>query len=197
MRSPIVSIGSIKTSIRSLHGSDFLWGAHHPHCERHAHHLIWVKGHPFCLGCTCMYSGIALGIPVAFAIDWSFFTFVGWVLFHFALLIPTMGQPALQKKPYKIISRLLLGVCVTTYWLSGIFFFSPSLVSVWLFRFLVIVAFVINFQIMFQYRNKFVDNPCKGCPLGEYPTCDWNLPRLLAENSELHFLKESINSQPD
>lgn len=195
MKPTNIPLDSIKPNIRTLNGSSYLWGAHHPHCKRYGHHLIWIKGHPLCLGCTSVYTGIIIGIPVAMTTNWSLFSLTGWILFHLILLVPTVSQPAIQKKPYKIISRFLLGVCVAIYWLSGFFFFHPPSMNAWLFRFLVVIAFIIGFKLLFQYRNRLLDNPCNKCPLGEYPTCDWNLPRLLAENEELKDLGIIIQSQ--
>ena len=188
MKPTLIPLKSIEMGIPSLQGSSYLWGAHHPHCERYDHHLLWISGHPFCLGCISMTTGIMVGIPFAITLNWSTFSFIGWVVFHLALLIPTALQPAIRRKPYKVISRLILGVCVTSYWLSGIFFFAPPFVNEWVFRILVVIAFIIGFQILLRYRNNLIDDPCKKCPLGEYPTCDWNLPRLLRENEELKAL---------
>jgi hypothetical protein len=105
----------------TLIGGGFLRGAHHPHCERYFNHLLWYRGRPFCLGCTCMYTGIVLGFPTALIFQDTYSTLVAWLTLHLLLVAPTIAQPFVQLKCYKIVARLLLGVCITTYFLSGLF----------------------------------------------------------------------------
>ncbi|HRO65960.1 MAG TPA: hypothetical protein PL182_00195 [Pseudobdellovibrionaceae bacterium] len=163
---------------KDLHGGRFLWGAHHPHCERHRHHLIWIGHHPFCLGCTAMLVGLLLGaIWFAFFSPPSF-TLAGWVLFHFFLLIPTVLQPFLQMKTFKILSRTSLGFCVASFFLTG-FFSLQQPISPVLFHIFQITSFFLVYRVLSGLRSMKIDNPCAGCPHGNYPVCDWNLPRLL------------------
>jgi hypothetical protein len=112
------------SKIRKLHGSAYRFGAHHPHCDRHRHHLIWVFGHPFCLGCTCMYSGVALGSFLAVSRNWADCSFFVWVCLHLVLILPTVLQPWIQHKTFKIMARLLLGISTGSYFVfsyTGVF----------------------------------------------------------------------------
>lgn len=167
-----------------LEGGGFLRGAHHPHCDRHHNHLIWIMGHPLCLGCTCMYSGMVVGLGISLVLPWSSMPFELWLLFHLLLLIPTSLQPWIQKKLYKITSRFLLGICVSSYFLSGLVLISPPY-SEWIFRVSVLAFYLIASRFLRFIRNRYTYNPCDDCPLGVFPTCDWNLPRLMRENEDI------------
>ncbi len=181
--------------IRKLNGSNYLLGAHHPHCKRHHNHLIWVFNHPFCLGCSCMYSGIALGSILAISTDWTKFEFFSWVFLHLIPLIPTAFQPWLQRKPFKIVSRLLLGTSLGSYLLSGLVLYR-GIFNPWVFKILVLLALFIGCKVLISLRQFKPNDPCTDCPLGVYPTCEWNISRLLAANDDVHLgvaLGESIN----
>ena len=168
----------MKLKPKKLHGSEFLWGAHHPHCERHDHHLLWIKKHPYCLGCVCLYTGLIGGILVFALIYPMQISFLNWLGINIALLVPTVFQPFIQKKSYKVVSRWLLGLCIASYFLSG-FFITNLPVNSWIFRISQIGMFALIFSILTWIRNSKIDNPCNKCPLGNYPVCEWNLPRLL------------------
>lgn len=180
-------------------GGGFLWGAHHPHCDRHHNHLIWLFGHPVCLGCTCMYSGTALGLAFSLIIEWSTVSFTLWMLLHFLILMPTFVQPWFQWKPYKIVARLLLGMGISTYLITGLILITPPF-SVWIFRLTLLVVFGLLYYSLRAIRNRYTYNPCDDCPLGVFPTCDWNLPRLLRENPDVELLatiNQSIQNTPE
>ena len=167
---------------RPLHGAEFLWGAHHPHCGRHSHHLIWVAGHPWCLGCACLYTGIALAVAVVPVIPWSAVGVPGWMVAHLVLVLPTVLQPRFQAKAYKMVSRLFLGLAVGSYWFSGLVFvdFWPT----WSRVFVLLGPFGVILKSLSAQRARWANDPCRSCPLGVYPTCDWNMPRLLALNAD-------------
>ena len=109
-----------------------------------------------------------------------------WIALHAILVAPTGVQPFLQAKPFKIVSRTLLGVAASSYWLSGVLYVQfpvskPVAVLV------MAVAFAIVLAGLTDLRRRFPADPCRDCPLGRYPTCEWNLPRLLggADDAEL------------
>ncbi len=76
------------------------------------------------------------------------------------------------------ISRTLLGVAASSYWLSGVLYVP---FPVWrpIAVFAMAAAFVIVLVGLTDLRRRFLADPCRNCPLGRYPTCEWNLPRLL------------------
>lgn len=180
-------------SAQKLQGGTYLWGAHHPHCDRYHNHLLWIAGHPFCLGCVCMYTGIIVGLPLTFMIEWSEVSFVNWILFNCLLLIPTILQTRIQIKSYKIVSRLLLGISISMYFISGLFFIELPIDPL-LFRCLIISAFIIVYRLLKKIRSLYSRLPCDDCPLGYFPTCEWNLPRLLAENSNDDVLVQALSN---
>jgi hypothetical protein len=163
-------------------GGGFRRFAHHPHCDRHIHHLIWIKGHPLCLGCTSMAVGVPLGLAVAAVIPWSSISLPLWIIGHALFVAPTAVQPLIQKKSFKIAARVSLGAVSASYFLSGLAlqsYFSNT----WLWRACVLLAFSTGFLVLYKWRQKRINDPCETCPLGNFPTCDWNMPRLLEQNS--------------
>ena len=164
-------------------GGGLLRFAHHPHCDRHIHHLIWVKGRPLCLGCTSMAIGVPIGLAAAAVIPWAGVSLPLWIIGHALFVAPTAAQPLIQKKSFKIAARVLLGATSASYFLSGLVLQS-YFANVWLWRACVLLAFSIGFLILYKWRQKRIDNPCETCPLGIFPTCDWNMPRLLAQNNQ-------------
>ena len=162
-------------------GGGLLRFAHHPHCDRHIHHLIWIKGRPLCLGCTSMAFGVPLGLAAAGFIPWADISLPLWVLGHALFVAPTAMQPFIQKKPFKVAARVSLGATSASYFLSGLVLQSYFL-NAWIWRASVVLAFTAGFVLLFKWRQKRINNPCETCPLGTFPTCDWNMPRLLAQN---------------
>lgn len=155
--------------------------AHHPHCDRHQHHLIWVSGRPLCLGCTSMAIGIPLGLAAAVSIPWAALSLPAWIAVHALLVAPTALQPLVQKKPFKIAARVALGAASASYLLSGLVLHS-YFANAWLWRSSVLLAFAAGFAALYAWRQQRINDPCKGCPQGVFPTCNWNMPRLLAAN---------------
>ena len=174
-----ISIKGVKVAFGL--GGGLLRFAHHPHCDRHLHHLIWLKGRPFCLGCMAMGAGIPFGVLAALLISWSHVPIYVWIIGHGVLVVPTALQPFIQKKAYKIFARTLLGVSTASYLVSGLFqraYFE----SIWLWHGSVVIAFAVGFLALYKWRQKRSNNPCDDCPLGQFPTCEWNMPRLLSQN---------------
>jgi hypothetical protein len=167
----------------------YLWGSHHPHCDRHHNHLIWIAGHPFCLGCTCMYTGIVLGVPLAFAIQWSNIDLWQWFALHMILLLPTVLQIRIQRKSFKMTARFLLGITTSLYLVSGMLLLP---INLWV-RLLILVVFSFLYFALRRLRNRYISSPCDNCPLGRYPVCEWNMPRFLADN-DIPLLKDALSS---
>jgi hypothetical protein len=158
----------------------YLTGAHHPHCARYEHHLLWIAGRPLCLGCTCACIGLVVGISTFLVVPWQRVSVVQWIGWHLLTLVPTVLQPWARVKWFKIVARALLGMTVSSYWLSGLFVVrSPLHSSLWFA--LLIAAFVGGYRALRALRNAHADDPCRACPEGVFPTCTWNLPRLLAD----------------
>jgi hypothetical protein len=171
-----------RRSLPTLPGSSLLAGAHHPHCSRHISHLIWVGRRPLCLGCTCMATGAAIGTILLIGTPIGTRPYPEWLLFHAALVSPTALQPWVQRKLFKICARMAVGIASAT-WLLGAAASFANDQSVW--HFIGSVAFyTIVAKVLLALRERRPSNPCQNCPEGAYPTCTWNLPRLLSESSD-------------
>ncbi|MBC8747563.1 hypothetical protein F6X42_13405 [Paraburkholderia sp. WC7.3b] len=134
------------------------------------------------LGCTCVAPGTPLGSAAACSVGWQRWSLAQWMAFHLLLLAPTLLQPLLQVKRFKMFARSLLGFASGSYLVSGLFCVS-YLVPVWLFKAAIVLVFCAMLKLLLAWRNHRTADPCSDCPLGVFPTCEWNLPRLLAANA--------------
>jgi hypothetical protein len=149
--------------------------AHHPDCARHDHHLVRPLGVPLCLGCVGMWTGIVGGVVAAF-VTWPLLT--APVAFGLSLLCyaPTFGQPFVQRRWYKLPSRVLLGLGFALGAVSLLA--APLDLRGWVFR---VVAAGITwalYQAASKLRGKYASDPCVECPWGSFPLCAHNLPQL-------------------
>lgn len=170
----------------------FLPGAHHPHCPRHDGHLLWVRGRPFCLGCACMGSGFVVGAAVSAAVG-HHLPFAPWFGLHAALAAPTALQPWFQRKAFKIAARFGLGTATGSYLLGAVLFAplpDPRLVTATL----LLLICAGSAWALLRLRARRPNDPCATCPLGMFPTCSWNLPRLLETTTE-PLLAEALREQ--
>lgn len=161
----------------------FLPGAHHPHCPRHSNHLLWIRGRPLCLGCTCMSAGTVVGLVLGVALASRSSSTLAWILPHVALVAPTALQPWVQAKAFKIAARTALGLASGSYGVGLAFgapLPAPRLISV----VVLIAVFLASLFSLLWLRRRRPNDPCKACPLGVFPTCDWNLPRLLGHDGD-------------
>jgi hypothetical protein len=167
-----------------LPGSAFLPGAHHPHCDRHEAHLLRVRGRPLCLGCVCVAIGFAIGTGIVCAAGARLpMSPTAWGVAHTALIAPTLAQPWLQWKSYKILARTLLGMASATWLLGGL---AHQHSGLWLPAELALSVFMFALlgRALLWMRDAKTVSPCESCPLGAYPTCSWNLPRLMSETTD-------------
>ncbi len=173
--------GSILGISPTLLNGGFLPFAHHPHCERYNNHLIWFCGNPLCLGCCCLYSGLAAGLLGTLFTHWHCSDIVIWFAAHLPFALPTVLQPWIQHKAFKIVARFLLGIGMSSAIIKGLFFVHPPFSRIYLYSFL-LFSLITGYKVLAYLRQRFTHDPCQDCPLGAYPTCEWNMPRLLADN---------------
>jgi hypothetical protein len=169
--------------------------AHHPTCHHHAHHLIWVGRLPLCLGCTMMTSGIIAGILLLFQLDilttlpFQYLLSIG-VLLYF----PAIAQIWIQRKPYKLIARFLLGISVVFLMYAGLWLIPWSVVG-WGMRLGFLIIFRTVWKLTLKLRSRNSRSPCNHCPDGRFPVCAYTAPRIpkLAEQ----YFAQSRHCNPE
>ena len=171
-----------RPSPRSRDTATFLGGAHHPHCDRHRDHLLWAFGRPLCLGCACVAIGAVPGATLGLLFISHPPALVPWIAIHLLGVVPSAIQPYYQRKWYKCVARVLLGVTSASYLISGLAA-APHWEPAWQLRALVVCAFAVTFKALRGLRARTYESPCTNCPLGVYPTCDWNVARLGTGNA--------------
>lgn len=154
-----------------LNRSQYWFIAHHPVCDRYSNHLIFIKGYPFCLGCTFMYLGVLFGVVVVNLIPWNTVSFATSLSCHLLLLLPTAIQPWIQYKFFKKIARFILGVTISSYLISSIFYIALPFTG-WLYYPLVFTTFGALSLCLIFLRNRFTKNPCRTCPTDICLKCD-------------------------
>jgi hypothetical protein len=150
--------------------------AHHPDCARHDHHLLRPLGVPICLGCA----GVGLGFIAA----------ATTLLLHdprppvpamavasLLALAPTFAQPWIQRRWFKLPSRMLLGAsCALA---AAILLVAPLSAAGAAQRAAVLVIGAVLYRAATAVRQRTPD-PCRACPWGAFPLCAHNLPALEA-----------------
>ena len=108
-----------------------------------------------------------------------------WMLPHVVLVLPTVLQPWLQAKPFKVVARTGLGVASGSYAI-GLLFGAPLPEPRLLCVAVLVAVFLASLSFLLWLRGRRPNDPCARCPLGAFPTCDWNLPRLLGQGHDGH-----------
>lgn len=148
--------------------------AHHPDCHRYDHHLLYIAGHPLCLGCACMGAGVALGLFVAADLRARLGASHGIeLLVCIALSLPAFVQPFIRIKWAKATLRLILGLG------CGFLLFALTAAG-WplLLRLVAAAVFLVLVRAALSLRSAKLDNPCSSCPFGRKPFCAHYLPQL-------------------
>jgi hypothetical protein len=108
-----------------------------------------------------------------------------WMLPHIMLVLPSAAQPWFQARPFKVMARTALGIASGSYAVGLLLdapLPAPRLLSVAVF----IGVFLASLAFLLWLRARKPNDPCVNCPLGVFPTCEWNLPRLLGVAPVLH-----------
>ena len=157
--------------------------AHHPDCRCYDAHLLRCAGIPFCLGCTSAVCGATFAAAALWA-AWSqspetvrAWGTPGLVTAGCLLFLPTLAQPFVQRKPYKILARSLLGVAVVLL-CFGAMVMLPYTATGMLLRAVFLGIFMATFRATLRFRAAFAKDPTRDCPGAGYPLCRDHLDRL-------------------
>lgn len=166
--------------------------AHHPTCSCFDDHLLRLNRLNLCLGCTCMAVGGSLTVTLLWAL-WTcglISVGMGWkatfgiAAIGVALYLPTLVQPFLQHKSFKIASRLMLGAAVPVLGIGGMAA-PPFGVEGVLARSAFLLTFWGVLQATLLYRARFTPDPSQRCLPKPFPFCDGNRGRLATLLAEL------------
>jgi hypothetical protein len=154
--------------------------AHHPTCGRYDHHLLRPFGVPLCLGCASGSLGGAAALGALLLVGLPATWAGAAALYGLAIAgyLPSLAQPFLQRRWFKIPARAALG--------AGIVAAAAAVLAVpWTAAGIAAKAIVCAatyglYQFSARLRLRKIDNPCAGCPFGAYPLCAHNLPALRA-----------------
>lgn len=162
--------------------SNFRWGAHHPDCSFHDHHILRIFGHPFCLGCVCLWTGVAMGLIFLWALYNQNFTWPIIASIGIGLAPLPYLQMHYQKKWFKIFARTGLGIGSALFIGAPLFFADIDLQGV-VIRILTIGFYVLLVRHALARRQRTIDKPCDGCSEGVFPLCSWNKEKIIAASN--------------
>lgn len=157
--------------------------AHHPDCRCYDAHVLRFAGIPLCLGCTSAGCGAVLAAAALWA-AWSHapqtirsLGAAGVVAAGCVLFLPTLAQPFVQRKPYKIAARCMLGAAVVLLWF-GAMVLLPATTTGMLLRGVFLGIFMATFRATLRFRAAFAQDPTRDCPGATYPLCRDHIDRL-------------------
>jgi hypothetical protein len=124
-----------------------------------------------------MTVGVLAGIPIGLRLGTSCGEWVAWLLVHVVLVAPTAVQPWVQWKAFKVLARGAVGLASGSYWV-GVAVAAPlpeprSLVAAGFGA-----VFLASAGLLLRIRSARPNDPCRDCPLGTFPVCEWNMPLL-------------------
>jgi len=164
--------------------------AHHPDCSCFDAHVLRIGQLVLCLGCTCLAAGALSATVILFLLFLSHGIPSGWhgtiayAVMGICFYAPTLIQPFCQRKPFKIMSRFLLGAATAVLSVAGLVL--PPLDAI---GFAARVAFVVIFRLVYmatlRQRAQWTPDPCSRCGNSVYPFCQDNRPRVISLVSEL------------
>jgi len=143
-----------------------------------------------------MGCGLFLGAVAVYATDLHALSLPHWLVFHGLVVGPTVLQPWLQYKWYKIIARFLVGFASGT-WLLGALGFGPKpeLFSPLVWGVVSLLFFAALARALLMLRTRITKSPCSDCPKGAFPTCSWNLENGLVADGVLSEAMADIASR--
>ena len=161
-----------------------LFLAHHPLCDRFAHHVIKICGHKFCAGCTIEYTTIL--VTLILAIFTQFFQRLSYINFltlaGISLAVSLLRLVHSKSIFFIIVPRVGLGFALTTALLSV--WHAPTLI-------LKIIIFYSTMEIIalyLLYKIKTFFAPCIECNYrSQFPSCPGLKPNLYKLKTYLYL----------
>lgn len=164
--------------------------AHHPDCSCFDAHVLRIGQLVLCLGCTCLATGtlaataVLVSLFLSHAIPSGWYGTLAFAVIGICLYAPTLLQPFCQRKPFKVVSRFLLGVATPVLCVGGLVL--PPLNAT---GFTARVAFVGIFRLVYKatlrQRARCTPDPCSRCGISTFPFCQDNRPRVISLVAEL------------
>lgn len=173
--------------------------AHHPTCDCYDGHLLRFGKISLCLGCVCLTSGAVFFVSLFLVAQLVYQPLlpmkslvVSW-LFGLVLFSPTLAQPFLQRKAFKVLSRFLLGGSIVCLFYGAIFLIPFTLMGI-----LIRIVFCLFFRFVYRktqrFRDQYTADPKEKCSRGCFPFCEGNRERL---QSILEDIKANPKAEPE
>ena len=186
--------------------STFRWGAHHPDCSFHDHHILRILGRPLCLGCVCLCTGATMGLIFLWILPIQNFSWPMITMIGLGMAPLPYFQMHFQQKWFKIFARTGLGIGSVLFIGGPLFFASINWQGV-LVRVLTIGIYVLLVRHALARRQRTMNEPCNGCIEGVFPLCSWNKDKIIAASTNprldqegrefLQMVAQSVCVPPD
>jgi hypothetical protein len=93
------------------------------------------------------------------------------------LYIPAILQIWIQKKPYKMFARFLLGIAIAFLAYAGLWLTPFSALGAIL-RIGFLTFFILVWRLTLKVRSTYSKSPCQNCPDGRFPVCNYTMHRV-------------------
>jgi hypothetical protein len=125
-----------------------------------------------------MGTGAVFGTAAMLLTSLASVSFGLWLTLHSIAVLPTVFQPWLQHKWYKMAARALVGFASATWCLGSLGLGpTPDQLSPLVWGGGALLFFVLVSRDLLALRERFTRSPCGDCPLGVFPTCEWSMER--------------------
>jgi len=170
--------------------------AHHPTCDKYSHHIIWLFGNAFCIGCTFFYTGFIIStilflifsrIIVRSWTEMGIIWGIGFVLF--LSFLPQLKMKRMMKrfKVLKILFRFNLGFGSSLLILSVMVKAPVDYIGI-IIRFVSVLLYFLIYKLFFRLRARHKEEYCLNCPKGKYPFCSHNYYQIF---ETINYLENS------
>jgi len=161
--------------------------AHHPTCEKYDHHIIWILGKAFCIGCTFFYSGFTIStilflifsrVRIRSWLEMGIIWAIGMVLFLSFIPQLKLKERMKNHKWLKMVLRFNLGFGSSLLIFSIMIKAPVDYIGIIL-RFAAVVLYYFIYRMFFKLRAKHKEEYCLECSKGKYPFCSHNYKQIV------------------